>query len=457
MLDPKIRDILRLVRDEAKKRGLDAALSFHHEQSHLMRIGNSSVSLNTSEDLTRLDARVVIGRREATHTRMGEITDVDVARQTLEIAEKKARVAIEKDYIPILDKVEESLDEQSQYDGRLANLDPAAKGDAYEKIFRTVGSNYNYSGAWSSGGTELYVLSTANENDAYHKVSDLQFSVVLKHPEKRWELRVDQTGWRQSDFSVDGAVEELRRLLPVYEDNKGVQLTPDIYPVVLGPWALAELIEMAIWTGFIGRFYEEKRSWTAKSKRGDKILGGNVTIVDDPEDENTFKHGFDLTGKRRKLFPLVEEGKLSNLLYDLSAAGKYGKEPTGHTLESMSIVLRPGKGPEDVLAAVSGYEKVFYIPALHYLNIPNVSEGIFTGSSRFSAFVIEHGRIVAPLLSSRITDTFENIFSNVSILGPTNVSVNVSNTYERRAAVSMSVPTYAVIGNAKITDSADSF
>lgn len=457
MLERRIREILHTVRAEARSRGLDASISLHHERSHLMRIGNSSVSLNTSEELTRLDVRVVKGRREATHTRLGEIAVADDVRQALGIVEHKVDVALEKDYEPILEEVEESMDQAEQFDEGLEQLDPAFKARGYGAIFGQVGAQYNYSGAWSSGGTEHYVISTANDNEAYHRVSDMQFSVVLKHPKEKWELRADQTGWRVEDFSAENAALELQQYLPIYEKHGGVQLEPGRYTVLFGPTAVAELLEMALWSGFNGRLYEEKRAWTARSGFGEKILSERVTIIDDPRNGQTFMHGFDSAGKRRSAFPLVEHGVFQNCMYDLATAAKYGKAPTGHTIQNDSIVLEKGDGPAAVRDVVADRDMVLSIPALHYMHVPNISEGLVTASSRFSATVMKAGQVTAPLLSSRVTDHFKNIFGNVAVIAPNNVSVNVSNTYGRRTPVACSVPAYVLVEDVKITDSADSF
>jgi predicted Zn-dependent protease len=320
-----------------------------------------------------------------------------------------------------------------------------------------VGGQYNYSGAWSSGGTEYYLISTINENEAYHRVSDMQFSIVLKHPREKWELRADQTGWRVGDFSAEKAAGALQRYLATYERQRGVHLEPGRYTVLFGPTAVAELLEMALWTGFNGRLYEEKRAWTAGSTFGDKILSERITVVDDPRNQQTFMHGFDHAGKQRSMFPLVTQGVFRNCMYDIATAAKYGKKPSGHTIQSDSIVLEKGDGPGAIQDAVRDRDMVLSIPALHYMHVPNISEGLVTASSRFSATVVKAGEIAAPLLSSRITDHFKSIFGNVAAVGPTTVSVNVSNTYGRRTPVACSVPAYLLVEDVKITDSADSF
>ncbi|NOQ23487.1 MAG: hypothetical protein GQ565_12690 [Candidatus Aegiribacteria sp.] len=457
MLDANIRKILMQVRDEAADEGIQATLKLHHEKSHLMRIGNNSVSLNTSEDLMRLDMEVTEGRKQGSQTYLGAIKDADTIRGILNAAREKARMASPKTYDPIPDEVETTISEDSQFDLELADIDPSVKSGAYRDIIERLGGQYNFSGSWSSGLMEECLLTTANRNELYHIGTDQLFSVVLKHPQAKWELTDNQTGWRASDISIDKTINTLSKLIPIYEDNDGFKAEPGEYTVIFGASAVAEIIGMAVYTGLSGRSWEEKQSWTTKYSPGEMILGEEISIVDDPTNPETFMFGFDMSGRKRGIFPLVEDGELINFMYDSATAAKYGKNPTGHDIGSSSIVLDTGFGSVDPLEAVKDMGRVLYIPALHYMNIPNRSKGIFTGSSRFNAVLVENGEIISPIFSSRVTDSFQNVLGNVKVISSVSESVNGSNTYGRRNPVAMSVPSYIVSEGVKITDSADSF
>jgi len=455
MLNDQTRQAILQVRDEARRQGISAFFTLHREQSHLMRIGNNSVSLNTSEDLTRLDVEVLDGRREGAYTVMGDIDDAATVSQALDTAAEKARVSMPKDYQPIEPVVQADIEESAQYDEQLEQLDPAAKAQTYARIMAEAGSGHNYSGSWSSGSTEVYVTGTASGHEAWHRGTDQQFTCVLKHPVHKWELIGNQTGWRADQVSAATAVADFTSLLPVYERD-GFQVEPGDYTVVFGAHAIAELLEMAVWTGFMGRGYEEKMGWTSANSLGDAILSDAVTLTDDPTSDLTFQFGFDGAGMVRSPFPLVQGGKLSGIMYDLSTAAKYDKTPTPHH-GAGSLAMRPGQGPTDPLEAVRDMGRVLYIPALHYMNIPNRSKGIVTASSRFSAVLVEDGRITRPIYSSRVTDTFQKIFGNVAALAPDLESVNTSNTYGRRMPDAASVPSYMISTEVAITDCAESF
>ncbi|MBN1971893.1 MAG: hypothetical protein JXR48_00540 [Candidatus Delongbacteria bacterium] len=456
-MESKVKDILRRIRNEAAAKGIQASFLYHHEKSHLMRIGNNSVSLSTSEELTRLDIEIINGKRQGSHTQLGEVISEEYVREALELAVQKAEVANEKSYQPIFAKIEETVIQEDQYDEALENLDPSFKAEGYKQIFDKIGNHYNFSGSWSSGSTEYFMMTTANENEVYRRGTDQLFNVVLKHPEKRWELSSSQTGYRKSDFCVDATVAEFSKLSEIYEKYEGNYITPGEYTVVLGAQALAEVMEMAIWTGLSGAGYEEKRGWTAGKNFGDVILGENITITDKPDNDLTYKFAFDLFGLKRNEFPLIENGKFSNLIYDSTTAAKYGKQVTSQNVNGTSITMMTGSGAECIKDEVKGMGKVLFIPALHYINLPNPNKGIFTGSSRFNAVLIEDGEVKGPIFSSRITDSFASVFGKVKVISSKMVSVNLSNTYGRRSPVAAAVPSYIVSEKVKITDCAESF
>ncbi len=453
-MNNELRNMITEARGMAKNSGIKASIHYHHENSHLMRIGNNSVSLNTSEELTRIDIEVIQGRKKGTHTHLGEIKSTEDLFKMIQMVSEKAGRSAEMDYDPALTVIEASVQTEAQYDEALENLDPSVKEQVYSTIFSNVGGEYNYSGSWSSGSTETFSVTTANNNSVWQRLTDQQFMCVLKHPEKMWELASWQTGTKAGDVSAEATIKEFNSVLPTYENQEGFKVEPGNYKVVLGSQAIGELIGMTVWTGCAGRTWEMKMGWTADKQIGDDILNPAVTVLDDPTSDQIFSEPLSDSGLLTKTLTMIDKGRFAGLLYDRNTASKYGKDATPN---AGCLAMQPGDGPSDFLEAVSDIDRVLYIPAIHYMNMPNMSKGIFTGSSRFSAVLIEKGKIVSPIFSSRITDQFENIFGNVLAISSETISVNTSNTYGRRAPSAVSVPTWMLIDDVKITDCAESF
>jgi predicted Zn-dependent protease len=459
MLDKRTRELLLACRDRARKAGTRAEFLLHREKSSLIRLGNSSVALSTFEELTRLDIEVSDGRKVGTYGLLADITSADQLDDALAHARANCQAALPKDYDPVFGAVEEGIDDASGFDPALEALSPEAKAALCATVVKAVkpGGSYDFSGSWSSGSTEMYCITTANDNEAWRKLTDGRLVIVLKEQEKKWELSVERTQKKVGEFDADGVIAEFRALLPVYEKNPGFRTEPGRHKVLFGSQAVAELLTLALWGGFFGRAWEEKRSYTAQNKFGDRIFADTVTVTDDPANPNVFGMPFDFKGKRRRLFTLVEKGVFKGLVYDSATAAKYGKKPTGHDFGSGDLCLGTGTAPAGIPAGRGLAADALYIPHLHYIHMPDPTKGMFTGSSRFNAQLIKAGEFAAPLVSTRVTDTIPQIFNQVIALSARAVPVNISATYGRRNPETMSVPEYIICSDVRISDVADSF
>ncbi|MEO0073630.1 MAG: metallopeptidase TldD-related protein [candidate division WOR-3 bacterium] len=459
MLEPQLRDTLLAARHTARQQGINAEFSLHREHSSLIRLANSAVALSTSEELTRLDISVQDGRRVGSYSLLSGILTPEQISACLDQARENCAAAIPKDYDPIFGRVEENFDDSRGYDPALEELSPETKASLCARVIEAIGhrDRYTFSGSWSTGSTEVYYITTANDNEAYRRLTDGRLALVLKHQQQRWELQIELTQKRAGEFSADDAIASFERLLPVYESNPPHRPSVGRQRVLFGPQAIAQLLHLALWSGFNGRGWEEKRTFTCQNQPGDKIFSDLITICDDPDNPDVFSMPFDFNGRRRKRFVIVENGIFRALCYDSAAAAKYNRQPTGHDLESIDLVLEPGSGQAGLDAGLRLAGDALYIPHLHYIHVPDITKGVITGSSRFNAMLIRDGRFVAPIFSSRVTDTLPDILGNVLGLSSKSVSQNESSTYGRRSPEAYSVPEWLLCESVRISDVAESF
>jgi predicted Zn-dependent protease len=459
MLDQRTRDLLLACRDRAARAGTSAEFLLHREKSSLIRLGNSSIALSTHEELTRLDVQVQDGRKVGSYTLLADITAAAQLDEALARAAENCAAALPKDYEPIFGVVEEPVDDSTGYDPALENLSSEAKSDFCARVVKTLkpGGKYDFSGSWSTGATERYCLTTANQHEAYRRLTDGRLVIVLKEQEKKWELSVERTQKRAGEFDIDGVIAEFQAMLPVYEKNPGHRTNVGRQKVLFGTQAVGELLGLALWSGFFGRMWEEKRAFTAGMKFGDRVFPENITITDDPTNPNVFGMPFDYKGKRRRPFSLVDKGIFKGLLYDTATAARYGRQPTGHDVDSSDLVFGTGTAPAGLAAGRKLAGDALYIPHLHYIHMPDPTKGMFTGSSRFNAQLVKGGEFVSPLVSSRVTDTIPQVLGHVVAISSRAVPVNQSSTYGRRAPDGSSVPEYIICEDVRISDVADSF
>jgi len=364
-----------------------------------------------------------------------------------------------KGYDPIFGVVEEAVDDSTGFDPALEALSPVAKTELCKKVVDAVKpmGKYDFSGSWSSGSTEMYYISTANDNEAYRRLTDGSFIMVLKEQDKKWELQAERTQKRAGEFSADDVIAEFKAMLPVYEKNPGYKTHVDRQRVMFGPDAVANLLGLTIWGAFVGRMWEEKRAFSSNLKPGDRLFPESVTITDDPTNPNVFGMPFDFKGSRRRPRILCDKGILKTILYDSGTAAKYKRQPTASDLGNDDFCLSPGTAPAGIDAGRKLAQDALYVPQLHYVHMPDPTKGMFTCSSRFNARLIKNGEFVAPLLSSRVTDTIPSVFGGITAISSRTIPWNVSGTYDRRSPTAMSIPEYIICDGVRISDVADSF
>ena len=459
MLEARLRQLLMAVRDHARNHGIRAEFNLHREQSSLVRLGNSAVALSTSAQLTRLDVGVTDGRRTGSYSLTADVVAEAQVLDALARARDYCAASPEKDYEPIFGCVEEDVADDSGCDPALAEYAPECKAELCAQVITTLKprGHYDFSGSWSTGITEMYYLTTANDREAWRQLTDGRWFLVLKEQDRKWELAGELAGPNAQLFAAEAMTAQLAPLLPLYEGQPGWKPCLGGHRVIFGPQAIADLVQLSVWGGFWGRGWEEKRAFTAGKPFGTRLFSELVTIVDDPAATGVYRMSFDFSGRRRRRFPLCENGLFRGLLYDTVTAAKYHRQPTGHDLNNADLVFATGNGPAGLTAAKALAGDALYVPYLHYIHLPNPSTGEFTGSSRFNALRVAGGEFAAPLLSTRFTDTIPNVLSHVVAVGPRPVLVDISNTYGRRAPTAVSVPEYLICDNVRVSDVADAF
>lgn len=458
MLEARVRDLLCALRDYARREGIQAEINFHRERSNLIRLGNSAVALSTSEALTRFGVKVQDGRRVGSFSLTGDLTSAEQLRQALRKAAEICAASPEKAYQPIFGVVEETVDDSRDFDPALEAMPPEEKIGLCKTVIETIspGRAYEFSGSWTSGSTEYYYMTTANDREAYRKLTDGRLVLAIQEQQRKWEVYSEQAGKSAAAFSADAAVAEFESLLPLYEAQPGCAPLLGRTRVVFGPQAIGEMTMMAVWGGFIGRLYEEKQAYTSGKPFGEPLFSPQVSITDAPDHPGVYGMPFDFNGRRRRTFPLVENGIFRGLMYDSGTAAKYGKAPTGHDC-SPNLVFATGNAPAGHDAAFALAGDGLYIPYLHYVSMPEPSKGTMTGSSRFNALRIEGGRPAAPLFSVRVTDSVVNMLSHVVAVASRPVFADISTSYERRSPEAISVPEYLICDNVRISDRTESF
>jgi predicted Zn-dependent protease len=202
-----------------------------------------------------------------------------------------------------------------------------------------------------------------------------------------------------------------------------VELPPGDYDVVFQDYAVADILDFFAYLSFGAQAYQEKRSFMA-GRLGEKVMGENIDIWDDGLAPDTAPNPFDFEGVPRRRVDFIEKGVAKDVVWDTYTAGKeQGRESTGHALPAgntfgpvpSNMFLGTGDATLDDMVASTKrgvwVSRFWYTRPVHPLNV------VVTGMTRDGTFLIEDGKLTAPVKNLRFTQSYLEAMNQVEAIG----------------------------------------
>ncbi len=394
--------------------GFQAEVTVSASNKALTRFGESVITQNVSSRGVGLSVRLLKdGRMGKAST--GNISDdgirrcVETARSALGVSEKNPEllpVCGPQRYQPI-----------ERYHQTTVETSPEARADGVRKAVETFEQEgLEGAGIFSNGGSGLGIA-TSEGLWASHRSTNAVFSISAMSP--------DSSGWAEetapdvNEISIDEiAGIAARKAL----DGRGPDtIEPGAWTVVFEPAAVADILLFLGWEALNGLALVEGRSCLS-DKVGQKLLGDNITIMDDAYHPLTAGQPFDYEGMPRQRVMLIENGVFRSAVHDRSTAQRAGLASTGHALPQpnsngpvpLNLVLSPGDSSLEGMIGSTG--KGLLVTRLHYSNILDPMKMTLTGMTRDGLFMIEDGRVTGGVKNMRFTESVLHLLSNVEAL-----------------------------------------
>jgi len=260
----------------------------------------------------------------------------------------------------------------------------------------------------------------------------------------------EQTAWAVRDIDPAAVASEAVEIAG--RTANADELAPGSYRAVLGPYAIGELLQYFAFDTFSGLALLEERSYLS-GKLGERHFDEKVSIADDALDPRGLPKSFDFEGVPKQRVPLVKNGVLRGVVWDLTSAARAGnsQRSTGHA--SPPALRRWGPLPFALSLAGGEAESVdelvelvgdgIYITRLHYLGIVEPRQGILTGMTRDGTFRIRDGKLAEPLVNLRFTVAVPDVLADVPGLTRQTTLANEAAFYDERFAYGALVPAIA--------------
>jgi predicted Zn-dependent protease len=219
--------------------------------------------------------------------------------------------------------------------------------------------------------------------------------------------------------------------------------------VVLAPAAVGEMLDWLGWTAFNGLAHAEGRGAFA-GRLGTQVTASAINLSDSPRFPSTLPRAFDAEGVPKAPLPLIQDGVAHAVVHDSRSARVAGGDArsTGHALEPGGSTWGPfptnmvmvGGGALDEAELCAPVERGIYVTRLWYTNMLRPNETLITGVTRDGTFLIEDGRIAAPIDDLRLTDSVLRVLEGAEALTRDPVLWSEGEFYGRRFATGVVAP-----------------
>lgn len=384
--------------------------------SALTRFANNHIHQNVAEQDASVSIRAVVGTRQGVAGT--NRTDDEGLRACADAAVRAAHVAPEDPDFPGLpspapvetrDRVRESTQA----------FDAEARARAAAAIIEQS-SERGLTAAGTVARTE-YAVAVANSHgvDASAAVTSLKATVLSMGAD-------GGSGWGSwlggdaSEFAPE-ALGDQAAALAQRSENPG-SLDPGVYPVILAPDAVSDVMDFLGYLAFGAKDVFEKSSFIS-GHEGEQLLSERFSLADDALSDETLGLTFDYEGAPKRRVPLVENGVVRGPVTDSYWAARMGLANTGHALPApnpygpLPLNLEIAAGDTRVDDMIASVKHGLYVTRFHYVNVEDPMRAVLTGMTRDGTFLIENGRLTRPIKNVRFTQSVIDALGKVQAVG----------------------------------------
>jgi len=390
--------------------GVEGAEVMITETEHaLTRFARNQIHQNVVESSRRMRLRLIGDERVGVAEQRGGVESA--ADRLLAAAEAARRLAPEGEVSP-LPKPDAGADAPVAYSPATARCTPewraaqaagiaSIHAEAHLEAFGIVETSVSRSVVVNSAGLRRHAESSAATMTCVARGED-GWGYADRHHADCTRLGTEGL--------ADEAVETCSR-------NQGATaLDPGVYPVVLSPYAMAELVAHLSDLGFSAQAQQERRSFM---RPGERLMSPMITIVDDAGDPESMPFPFDGEGVSTRGVICVEEGVCRSFLHDSATAVRENVTSTGHALPMPNTFgpwarhLVVSAGDQELDQLIAGCDGGLYVTRLWYVRDVHPLQTVITGMTREGTFLIEGGRLGRPVRDLRFTQSVVEALADV--------------------------------------------
>ena len=302
-------------------------------------------------------------------------------------------------------------------------------------------------GIFSSGSIYTGLANSLGQRNWHEDYSfSFDYSIYNKN-NNAIKLNYSSKKWNKDDydFILNKGIEKLAIL-----SNTEKKITTGEYRVYLEPSALNEIIDMMAWGGFSYKSNKIGTSPLHLLNKKERKLNELISIDENIKDGLSANFNSDGFIKPEEI-SMIKKGEFRESLTSPRSSLEYSvvHNAASPSEYPSSIDMRAGSISDDKI--LETIDNGIYISNLWYLNFSDRNNGRMTGLTRFGCFLVENGKLTAPINTMRFDDSVYSMLGD-NLIGLTSSRELLidSGTYEERSTSSARLPG-AIVNNFKMT------
>lgn len=392
----------------------DAMVSVNSENYSHLRFASNAFTTSGARENVSVGVTVWIDKKRGAAS-TNEIDDESL-KATVALAEQLARISpVDREYMPTWGR--QSYKPVNGYAEATSNISLTSRAKTINDVIaacekaKVVGAGFHQ----ARGTAEA--SATKNGNFIYDRTSLVSLSTTARTPDgtsSGYFLRNHFDVAKLDTARV--ANEAIRKAL---ESRSPRVLDPGVYPAILEPQAVADLLVFFAFS-FDARSAEEGRSpfsgRDGKTKVGEKVFDERINIYSDPWHPDLPGSKSAQGGLPAQKVYLVRNGVVENLTYSRFWARQKGKEPTPGPVNS---IIESSTSPVAVEDMIKSMDRGLLLGRFWYVRGLDPRTVTQTGLTRDGIWYIENGKVQYPVRNFRFNQSVMQLLApgNIDMIG----------------------------------------
>lgn len=392
----------------------DAVVGVGSENYSHLRFAANAFTTSGARENTTVAVTVWIDKKRGSAS-TNEMDD-ETLRATVAQAQDLARISpVDREYLPTLGP--QTYKPVNGYAEATSNISLHDRARSINDVIASCEKAGVIGAGFHQARGSASASATKNGNFAYERSSLVSLSTTARTPDG------GSSGYfLRNHFDVaklDAKRVSREAIRKALESRQPRTLEPGVYPAILEPQAVADLLSFFAFS-FDARSADEGRSPFSlpggKTKVGQQIFDERINVYSDPWNAELPGSQSAQSGIPAQRIQLVRNGVLENLIYSRFWAKEKGKEPTPGPVNS---IMESSMSPSSLDDMIKATDRGILLGRFWYIRNVDPRTALQTGLTRDGIWYIEKGRIQYPVKNFRFNQSLMQLLApgNVDMIG----------------------------------------